>query len=64
MINEEWTEYYVYLEELRESGVTNMFGATPYLREEFDLGRREAMKILSSWMENYDELISKGIIRR
>jgi len=64
MINEEWTEYYVYLEELRESGVTNMFGATPYLREEFDLGRKEAMKILSSWMENYDELISKGIIRR
>ena len=64
MINEEWTEYYMYLEELRESGVTNMFGATPYLREEFDLGRKEAMKILSSWMENYDELISKGIIRR
>ena len=27
MINEEWIEYYVYLEELRQSGVTNMFGA-------------------------------------
>ena len=26
MINEEWIEYYVYLEELRQSGVTNMFG--------------------------------------
>ena len=64
MINEEWTEYYVFLEVLRQSGVTNMFGATPYLREEFGLGRRDAIKILSSWMDNYDELIEKKIIRR
>ena len=64
MINEECTEYYVFLEVLRQSGVTNMFGATPYLREEFGLGRREAIKILSSWMDNYDELIEKKIIRR
>ena len=64
MINEEWTEYYVFLEVLRQSGVTNMFGATPYSREEFGLGRREAIKILSSWMDNYDELIEKKIIRR
>ena len=64
MINEEWIEYYVYLEELRQSGVTNMFGASPYLREEFDLGRREAIKILSSWMDNYQELLDKGIISR
>ena len=64
MINEEWTEYYVFLEVLRQSGVTNMFGATPYLREEFGLGRREAIKILSSWMDNYDELIEKKIIRK
>ena len=59
MINEEWIEYYVYLEELRQSGVTNMFGATPYLREEFGLGRRDAIMFLSSWMDNYDELIEK-----
>ena len=64
MINEEWTEYYVFLEVLRQSGVTNMFGATPYLREEFGLGRREAIKILSSWMDNYNGLIEKKIIRR
>jgi len=64
MINEEWIEYYVYLEELRQSGETNMFGATPYLREVFGLGRREAIKILGSWMDNYAELIEKGIINR
>ena len=63
-INEEWIEYYVYLEELRQSGVTNMFGSAPYLRSEFGLGRREAIKIVANWMDNYEELIEKGIIRR
>jgi len=64
MINEEWIEYYVYLEVLRQSGVTNMFGSAPYLREEFGLGRREAIKIVANWMDNYEELIEKKIIRR
>ncbi len=40
-----------FLNRLRESGVTNMFGATPYLREEFDISRAEASKILMEWME-------------
>ena len=44
-------EEFLYLNRLRESGVTNMFGATPYLREEFDIGRGEASKILMEWME-------------
>ena len=63
-IKEEWTEYYVYLEELRQSGETNMYGTSSYLREEFGLGRREAINILSNWMDNYAELIEKGIISR
>jgi hypothetical protein len=28
-------EYFEYLEELRQSGVTNMFGASSYLMREF-----------------------------
>tara|TARA_R100000697_G_C5307214_1_gene159701 strand:- start:27 stop:224 length:198 start_codon:yes stop_codon:yes gene_type:complete len=64
MINEEWIEYYVYLEELRQSGETNMFGSAPYLREEFGLGRRESIKIVANWMDNYEELIERKIIRR
>tara|TARA_Y100000114_G_scaffold87014_1_gene80457 strand:+ start:1274 stop:1483 length:210 start_codon:yes stop_codon:yes gene_type:complete len=63
-INEEWIEYYVYLEELRQSGVTNMFGSAPYLREEFGIGRRESIRIVANWMDNYEELIEKGIISR
>tara|TARA_R110000787_G_scaffold261951_1_gene367309 strand:- start:2432 stop:2641 length:210 start_codon:yes stop_codon:yes gene_type:complete len=64
MYNEEWIEYYQYLEVLRESGVTNMFGASTYLVEDFGLKSREARKILVSWMENYDTLIEKEIITR
>lgn len=47
-------EYWLYLEALRRSGVTNMFGATPYLMDEFGLEKKEAQKILVDWMQNYD----------
>ena len=47
-------KYWIYLEELRRSGVTNMFGAVPYLMNEFGLTRMEASAILSDWMKNYD----------
>ena len=64
MINEEWIEYYVYLEDLRQSGETNMYGSAPYLREEFGLGRRESIKIVANWMDNYEELVEREIIKR
>ena len=44
-----------YLDALRESGVTNMFGAGPYLREAFDLDRAEALEVLAYWMESFEE---------
>ena len=47
-------KYWIYLENLRRSGVTNMFGARPYLEEAFDLSKQEAGKILSDWMKNYN----------
>ena len=46
--------YWIYLENLRRSGVTNMYGATPYLMEEFGLEKYEARKILADWMRNYN----------
>ena len=42
---------FVFLNNLRESGVTNMFGAAPYLQEEFDLSRQEAKEVLLEWMD-------------
>ena len=46
-------EYFDYLDDLRESGETNMFGAGPYLQQEFGLGRFEARDIVLQWMRNY-----------
>jgi len=64
-IKEEYYEYYKYLEALRQSGVTNMFGAVPYLRKEYpQLSYEEASAVLSNWMTNYTELVERGIIDR
>lgn len=48
-------EHLEYLDDLRESGVTNMFGAGAYLEDEFSIGRREARTILAYWMESFTE---------
>ena len=42
-----------YLNNLRESGVTNMFGAGVYLEREFHLTKNEARAVLMDWMENF-----------
>ena len=44
-----------FLNRLRESGETNMYGASPYLACAFDLPKREASKILVEWMQWVDE---------
>ena len=46
-------KYWLFLEELRRSGVVNMYGAAPYLQEAFYISRNEAVEILIDWMENY-----------
>lgn len=53
MLTEEHLEY---LDDLRESGVTNMFGATPHLQEEFpELTYQDAKAILVYWMKTFSE---------
>ena len=49
------TEYFRYLDTLRDSGVTNMFGAAPFLQEAFDLDKAEAKKYLMGWMKYFTE---------
>ena len=46
-------EYFSYLDNLRESGNTNMFGASPYLETQFGLDSASAKSILISWMKNH-----------
>ncbi len=46
---------FVYLDELRESGITNMFGAGPYVEDAFDMDRRTARSLVVEWMETFEE---------
>lgn len=48
-------EVFQYLNELRESGETNMFGARSYILSEFDIESSEAKRILSLWMKNFNK---------
>lgn len=54
------SQVFTYLDELRESGVTNMYGAPSYVREEFGVGKREAMSLVSSWMRDFEARVSAG----
>ena len=42
-----------FLDNLRESGITNMFGAGQYLEEAFGMSRIDAKMALLHWMENF-----------
>ncbi len=46
-------EVMVYLDDLRVSGVTNMFGAGSYIREAFDVSKVDASFLLKEWMETF-----------
>ena len=42
-----------YLDDLRESGETNMYGAGSYLRMEYGLEKADAKQVLSYWMRTF-----------
>ena len=46
-------EHKEYLDNLRKSGITNMFGAGLYLEGQFGISKEEAQKILVEWMETF-----------
>lgn len=46
--------YFTYLDSLRESGITNMFGAAQYLADEFGIPKQEAKQILLDWMRSFN----------
>jgi hypothetical protein len=48
-------QYFEFLDDLRESGVTNMFGAGPYLQTAFGLSRYEAKDIVIEWMQTFSQ---------
>lgn len=42
-------KYWIFLEKLRRSGVTNMYAAVPYLERQFGIPPKEATEILGEW---------------
>lgn len=51
-------KYFEYLERLRDSGETNMFGAAPYLQQEFPelrFDHARAADILCQWIASYGD---------
>ena len=48
-------EHLIFLDDLRESGEINMFGARLWLIKAFELSGKEAREILTYWMETFSE---------
>lgn len=46
-------EVFEYLNKLRESAVTNMFGAGAYIQSEFGIDKKEANTLLAKWIEQF-----------
>ena len=42
-----------FLDSLRDSGKTNMVGATPYIQKQFNITKYDAQRFLIKWMETF-----------
>jgi|TARA_R110000824_G_scaffold121909_1_gene278430 hypothetical protein len=53
---DEVEEYFKFLDDLRETGITNMFGAGAFLEDSYpELNKQEAKAILMDWMDSYKD---------
>lgn len=48
-------DIFAFLDNVRECGRINMFGAAPVLQEVFGLDRRDARDMLLEWMDTFAE---------
>jgi hypothetical protein len=55
LATEQEVEVLTFLNELRESGEINMFGASPYIQDLYEVDSREAKRLLVLWMNNFNE---------
>ena len=46
-------DYFEFLDNLRESGQVNMFGAGQVLQEVYGMNRHEAREVVAAWMEQF-----------
>jgi len=52
-MNDKYLEYFVYLDNLRQSGTINMMGAPRELQNDFGLDKTEARKIFGLWTKQF-----------
>lgn len=56
LTDESWEEYRLYLNQLRKSGVCNMWAGAIYLQDMFsELGRKESKAVLFYWMKTFEK---------
>lgn len=53
-------DYFKFLDELRVSGVTNMWGASQYLEVGFNLPKKEAAEVLIEWIQTFSQRKEAG----
>jgi len=51
---DETLRHFKFLVKLRNSGATNMWGASPYLQRACSVSRSEAKDILIGWIQSFD----------
>ena len=54
MTKDDKEQVFVFLDNLRKSGLTNMYGASPYIGEVFGFSRETSRSLLLEWMETFD----------
>lgn len=52
-------EIFEYLDNLRESGICNMFGSANYVQDLFGLGRSASRDIVKEWMMTFGQRMKK-----
>lgn len=52
------TSCFEFLDDLRDSGITNMFGAGSYLCNEYGMSREESSEVLGMWMKTFSQDLS------
>ena len=60
MSEEKKERMFCFLDNLRESGACNMFGAGAYLEEMFSINKRESKAIVLEWMKSFSERKANG----
>ena len=49
------TKVFKYLDNLRESGVTNMLGVTEFITDTFNISKDTAKELLIEWMQTFNQ---------